>query len=247
MDAAQAAMKLRLCVLGHTEVEGPPETAKLHAQPKLLLLLAYVALAPTRAFLSRDQLVGAFWPDQDEERARSSLRTALYSLRSILGANVLLTRGDDVGVDTALLTCDALDFSAALKSDALARALELYRGPLLEGVLPHTVELQHWLDEERERYRGGAADAAWKLAERYESSASDLTSAARWARRAAKLAGTDERRIRRVMQLLERAGDTAGAVGVYEEFVRFLERELAMDASRETVELARAMRARRAQ
>ena len=40
MDVAQTAMKLRLCVLGHTEVEGPPEAAKLHSQPKLLLLLA---------------------------------------------------------------------------------------------------------------------------------------------------------------------------------------------------------------
>ena len=56
------------------------------------------------------------------------------------------------------------------------------------------------------------AAAAWALAERYEKGA-DLTSATRWARKAAKYASGDERRIRKVMQLLDRAGDRAGALG----------------------------------
>lgn len=235
-------MTLRLRVLGHTEIEGPDGVERLHQQPRLLLLLAYLSLAPARVFLRREQVASAFWPDQSDDRARSSLRSALYQLRTLLGAEFLLNRGDDIAVDQALVSTDAQEFTLAVRDDQLARALELYRGPLLEGVTPHSADLQHWLDEQRESYRAAAADAAWQLAERYESAATDLTSAARWARRAARLAGTDERRIRRVMTLLDRAGDTAGAVGVYEDFARFLTRELEMDPSDETARLARSLR-----
>ena len=247
MGASRAATTLRLSVLGHTEVEGADGVERLHQQPKLLLLLSYLALAPGRVFLRREQVAAAFWPDQSDERARSSLRSALYQLRTLLGADVVQSRGDDVAIDTAVVSSDTHEFTAAVRNDQLARALELYRGPLLEGITPHSVDLQHWLDEQRESYRAAAADAAWQLAERYESGASDLTSAARWARRAAKLAATDERRIRRVMTLLDRAGDTAGAVTVYEEFARFLSRELEMEPSGETATLARSLREKNVQ
>jgi DNA-binding SARP family transcriptional activator len=245
--ASRAATTLRICVLGHTEIEGPEGVERLYQQPRLLLLLSYIVLAPGRGFLRRDQIAAAFWPDQPEDRARSSLRSGLYQLRGLLGADIMQSRGDDIAADATRVSCDAHEFTAALKNDQLARALELYRGPLLEGVTPHSAELQHWLDEQRETHRSAAADAAWQLAERYESAASDLTSATRWARRAAKLAGSDERRIRRVMTLLDRAGDAAGGVAVYEEFTRYLARELQMEPSEETSQLARAMRERSAQ
>jgi DNA-binding SARP family transcriptional activator len=247
MVASRAATALRLSVLGHIEIEGADGVERLYQQPRLLLLLSYLVLAPNRVFLRREQIAAAFWPDQPDERARSSLRSGLYQLRTLLGANVMLSRGDDIAVDATLVSCDAQQFMEAARKDQLARALELYRGPLLDGVTPHTAELQHWLDEQRESYRAAAADAAWQLAERYESAATDLTSATRWARRAAKLAGSDERRIRRVMTLLDRAGDTAGAVSVFEEFARFLSRELEMDPSTETATLARALREKNAQ
>lgn len=247
MVASRAATTLRLSVLGHIEVEGAEGVERLYQQPRLLLLLSYLALAPSRVFSRREQVATAFWPDQSDDRARSSLRSALYQLRTLLGADVVQSRGDDIAIDTAIVSSDAQQFTDALRNDQLARALELYRGPLLDGVTPHSADLQHWLDEQRESYRAAAADAAWQLAERYESTASDLTSAARWARRAAKLAGTDERRIRRVMTLLDRAGDSAGAVMVYEEFTRFLSRELEMEPSGETTQLARSLREKKAQ
>jgi DNA-binding SARP family transcriptional activator len=238
-------MQLSLRLLGPVDLSGPADAERLPAQPQRLVLLAYLALAPNRGFVSRDRIVGLFWPDQTDERARSSLRSALYSLRSVLGVDVFRRRGEDVAIDADAIRCDVYEFDAALHGDELAHALELYRGPLLDGVFPQTPELQHWLDEERERYRVAAADAAWKLAERYESTAADLTSAARWARQAAKLARADERRIRRVMALLDRAGDTAGALAVYEEFARYLARELDAEPSADTSDLARTLRDRK--
>jgi DNA-binding SARP family transcriptional activator len=230
-------------LLGPVDVAGSAGASQLLSQPKSLTLLAFLALQTRHGHVSRERLLGLFWPDQPEDKARASLRTALHNLRDALGADIIARRGDtDVSLDHSAMWCDALEFDAAVKDDALARALELYRGPLMDGLFPGTAALEHWLDEEREHYRAAAADAAWKLAERYESASKDLTSAARWARKAAKLSRADERRIRRVMSLLDRAGDTAGAMAVYEEFARDLKRDLEMEPSEETQALARTLK-----
>jgi DNA-binding SARP family transcriptional activator len=234
---------MRFLTLGTIDLTGSTAAHQLVAQPKLLTLFAYLVLARRGGFQRRERVAGLFWPDQSDDRGRSSLRSALRSLRATLGDDVLLRRGDsDIGVDLSQVACDAFEFEDAIARDELARALELYRGPLLEGLFPESAELQHWLDERREWYREAAANAAWTLAERYESQAGDLTSAARWARKAAKLAGADERRVRRVMELLVRAGDAAGAMAVFQTFVQFLAKELDLEPSRETQELAQSIR-----
>ncbi len=236
---------MRLTTLGSIDLEGAPGANQLLAQPKLLTLFAYLVFARRGKYQRRDRLAGLFWGDQPEERARASLRTALSTLRAALGDDVVLRRGDaDVGLDISRLHCDAFEFEAAIARDELALALELYRGPFFDGLFPDSAGLQHWLDELREGYRAAAADAAWTLAARYESDRADLTSAARWARRAAKLAGADERRVRRVMQLLVRAGDAAGAIAIYNDFARFLKSELELEPSPETQELAQGIRQR---
>lgn len=236
---------MRLTTLGTIDLDGPPGTSQLLSQPKLLTLFAYLVFARRGGYQRRDRLAGLLWSEQSEDRARASLRTALSTLRTMFGDEFVLRRGAaDVGIDIAALQCDAFEFEDAIQQDALARALELYRGPFLEGLYPDSTPLQQWLDERRAEYRTAAADAAWTLAERYESQAGDLTSAARWARKAAKLAGADERRLRRVMELLVRTGDIAGAMAVYTDFVQFLRKELDVEPSRETQDLAQAIRAR---
>lgn len=237
---------MRLTTLGTINIDGPAEAPRLVEQPKLLMLFAFLVLARRGGYQRRERIAGLFWADQSEDKARASLRSALRSLRAVLGGEVVLKRGDsDLGVDLSVLRCDAFEFEDAIERGEFALALELYQGPLLDGLYPDSAAVQHWLDERREAYRAAAADAAWALAERYESTSGDLTSAARWARRAAKLAGSDERRIRRVMELLARAGDAAGAIAVFNEFARYLERELELQPSRETLELAESIRTNR--
>jgi DNA-binding SARP family transcriptional activator len=237
---------MRLTTLGAINLDGPPDASRLVEQSKLLTLFAFLVLARRGGYQRRERVAGLFWPDQSEDKARASLRSALRSLRTVLGDDILLKRGDsDVGVDPAKLSCDAFEFEDAIEHGEFALALELYQGPLLDGLYPDSAAVQHWLDERREWYRAAAADAAWALAERYESASGDLTSAARWARRAAKLAGSDERRIRRVMELLARAGDAAGAIAIYNDFARYLERELDVQPSHETMQLAGSIRTNR--
>jgi len=232
----------RVLVFGAADVVGGEPARRLIRQPKAFFVLAYLLVARPRGLQSRDRLVTTFWPDQDEARARGSLRATLHVLRESLGADAILREGDThVGIDGRVVGCDAVDFDTALEAGHLARALELYRGPLLDQFFGESPAADHWLDQERERFRAAAADAAWTLASRYEHDA-DLTHAAKWARRAARLAGPDERRIRKIMTLLDGAGDRAGAVTVYDQFAKYLAASLEVEPSAETRALADAIR-----
>ena len=209
MAAPTVSQPMQLHVLGSVELAGTAPSRELLSQPKRLAVLVYLVLAKPHGFHRRDTVAALFWPEQSDFHARAALRKALHGIRQSLGDTVLLARGDEeVAIDHDQLWCDAPAFDGAIAKDLkFARALELFRGELLDGFFPDAPGFEQWLATERARYHEAAGHAAWALAERYENG-SDLTMASRWARKAAKLAGADERRIRRVLQsLLDRAGD----------------------------------------
>ena len=243
-EAAVAAPTLRLRLLGSIELTGSPGAAALLAQPKRVALLAYLAAARPAGLHRRDRLVALFWPEHRQEHARAALRKAVYAVRQALGDGVLVARGDEeLGINRAALWCDLDEFEDSLVGDRLARALELYRGDLLDGFFADAPGFERWLESARDHHRQQAANAAWMLAARYEAG-SDLTSATRWARRAAALGAGDERMLRRSLTLLDRAGDRAGAVRVYDEFARWLSAEYGVEPSVETQALIKGIRGR---
>src|SRR2546429_439629 len=85
--------------------------------------------------------------------------------------------------------------------------------------------------------------AARALAERSESD-NDLTRALRWTRRSIELAPSDERLVRRLIALLDRQGDRAGALEAYEVFARRVAAEYDAEPAAETRALVAAVRAR---
>jgi TolB-like protein/DNA-binding SARP family transcriptional activator/Flp pilus assembly protein TadD len=228
---------IELRVLGSLDLRGPEGETLLSVltQPKRAALLAYLAVATPRGLHRRDTLVGLFWAERDQERARGALRTALYFLRQSLGSEVVATRGDEeVGLAEPLLWCDAAAFEEAVEAGELEKALELYRGDLLEGFfVAEAPEFERWLESERSRLRGRAAEAARALADR-EEVAGNRVEAAGWARRAAAFAPYDEGASRRLIELLDRLGDRAGAAKEYEAFAQRLREEYEVEPSDET-------------
>ena len=222
------------------------EANRVLVQPKLVGLLAYLLLAGRDRggrYQRRDNLVALLWPELDQTHARTALRKAVHAIRGSLGADVIVSRGDEeLTVADSAMTCDAVEFVADIDAGRLARAMDRYRGDLMPGFhLTGCAEFARWLDDQRTELRERAGGAALALAQMFERDAS-LTIATRWARRAARFAWDDERMLRRALSLLDRAGDRSGALRLYDEFAGRLKAEFDADPSPETAALVRQLR-----
>jgi DNA-binding SARP family transcriptional activator len=167
-------------------------------------------------------------------------------LRRGLGSGVIVGRGDtELGIDTASLWCDAREFQDALDAGDEERAISLYRGDLLPGfyISNASPEFEQWLEAERARLKARASTAAWTLASQAEARG-DGIAAARWARRAQAFSPDDERSLRRLIALLDRLGDRAGALRAHDDFSRGLAAEFEAEPSAETKALMASVRAR---
>src|SRR5437867_1628437 len=235
-----------LGTLSLTATEGR-EAGSLLNQPRRLALLAYLAAATPRGPHRRDTVLALFWPELDQEHARAALRQSLHVLRSALGAEAMVSRGDEeIGLDFGRIWCDVAAFDRAIDGGELEQALDLYRGNLLEGFfISDAPEFERWLESERARLVGAAARGARALAASCERR-SDLTTAAHWARRAIELAPNDESLLRQLIAILDRNGDRAGALQAYEEFAQHLAEEYEAEPAAETKALLATVRAREA-
>jgi len=102
-------------------------------------------------------------------------------------------------------------------------------------------QFDDWLDRTRVILANTAATNAWVLARRLEEE-QQWTGAADWARRTLELGNVDERRLRQVLMLFERAGDHASALRLYEVFRRQLERDYSALPAPETRALVERIR-----
>ena len=203
-------------------------------------------MAPAGAFTRRDRLVGLLWPELDQPHARTALRKALHLARSVLGEDTIVSRGDEeLALSPNALWCDATELRESIERGHLARAVDLYRDDLLPGFhLPACHDFDAWLEEQRASLREAAVAAGWALAQHLETG-NALTEATRYARKVTRLDKTNERLLRRALQMLDRLGDRAGALAVYDEFTRHLRKDLDADPSAETVRMGESLRAGR--
>lgn len=213
-------------------------------QPKRLALLVYLAHTPRR-FHRRDSLLALFWPEADSTDARNTLRQALYAMRQTLAKGVLAGRGYEEIAVTDLLWSDVVAFESALGAGQVERAVGLYRGPFLEGFHAQNVgrEFEDWLDGERVRLRNLAVEAGLSLARR-EEARGNLSAATRWVRKAARLDPDNEAILRKLVDLLDRAGDRLGAVRVFEAFAERTRTQYELEPDDRTQALIQAVRAR---
>jgi DNA-binding SARP family transcriptional activator/TolB-like protein len=238
----------RLSTLGSIELNDPDGKPILRVlrQPKRLALLTYLAVARPFGFHRRDRILLLFWPDSDEERARAALRKSTYYLRQALGSNVIQSRGDnELAIDPQHLWCDARELDAALAEKRPADAVGLYRGALLDGfhLDGASPEFEHWLEGERNRLQKEAAEAAWDVSASLERKG-DMRAAAKMGRRAFDLVPPDGERLRHLLEILDRAGDRAGALQAYERFSGWLAEEYGSEPPPETVQLIERIRSR---
>ena len=238
-----STVELRLLGKVSARVEPGREAAAVLTQPKRVALLGYLAAAGPRGFHRRDAILALFWPEADQEHARTSLRKSVHFLRQQLGPDIIVSRGDEeIGLDLDRCWCDVVTFEESVEAGWWERASELYQGDLLPGLhLSDVPEFERWLEETRIRLRAQAVRAAWKLSER-ECAQNRVSGGVQWARRAIELAPYDEDGIRRLLGLLLEAGDRVGAVLAYEQFAQRLSADLELQPSADTVALIESAR-----
>jgi serine/threonine-protein kinase len=238
-------VKPGLFVLGGIELRGlpSPDADRLLAQSKAVAFLVYLVLAPTGRHQRRDRLVGLLWPELDQAHARAALRKTVHLVRSTLGPDVLVARGDEeLALSPGALWCDAAELRTSADGGQLARAIELYRGDLMPGFhMAECAEFDAWLEIERATALERVVAASWALAQHLEMD-NKLTGAAQMARHAARLSPNDERALRRSLMMLERLGDRAGALQLFDTFARRLRAEFEAEPSPETLTLVAGLR-----
>lgn len=227
----------RLTILGDVDLRADDGAVvgSVLSQPRRFALLIYLALEASGGGVSRDRVLGVFWPEMAQDRARQALRTALHFLRRSLGREAIVGHGDLLHLDPGTVVCDAVAFRSALARGDREEALRLYGGDLLPGfhVDGATVQLEQWLGDARTALRREAARGAWELADELERVGNAAGAGAR-AREAADLSDGDESAVRRSIELLGRIGDRAGALAAYEDLARRLESDFHTTPSPET-------------
>jgi DNA-binding transcriptional activator of the SARP family len=214
-------------------------------QPKHFALLAYLSLPVPGTWHRRDLILSTFWPDSDQSRARSSLRSALHTLRGHLPDGLIRTRGDEeISLDPDLIDTDVASMVEDFESNRFSESLNKYEGEFLSGFfIADSPAFEKWLDAERSRYLTVAKRSASEVS-RQKETLGDLAGAVDAARRAYELDSNDEAAARRWIALLDRSGDRAQAFAVYERFRNHMSEHFGIRPSAETVALMDAVRTR---
>jgi DNA-binding SARP family transcriptional activator/TolB-like protein len=197
-------------------------------QRRTVALLAALAVAGEPG-LTRDKLIGLLWPDAEPDRARHSLTQALYAARKALGADDVLRIGAEIRLNDARITSDVREFETALRFGDLMRAIDLYRGPFLDGFfVADNPEFEHWSSAQRDRFQTKVAGALEELAGTLEA-AGDFRAAVELRRRLAALFPLDAAIAVSLMTALARSGDRAAALQHAKLHAALLREELGLE------------------
>lgn len=238
--------RIRLHFLGAVEAKCVTEGVEraISLQAKRTAILAYLAMTKTSAYQRRDSIIGMFWPELSQDRARAALRKALHSLRASIGPHFVTTRGDEeVGLAHDCVECDAATFFSRFQAGDLDSAMSVYHGDFLPGFhLPDSPRFELWADTERTKLRAAAAGACIQLAERAEARG-NVSKAVDWARHAEALFPQREEIGRLLMSMLAASGDRSAALTKYAEMRDYLASEFQAKPSPETEALVADIRA----
>ena len=200
---------------------------------KAVGMLAY--LATRRTPQPRDHLLGLFWPESAPDAARKNLRNTLWALRKLLGDDAIDTANDLLALASSAQV-DVAEFEQAASTPSPA-ALDLYRGPFLNGVnVTDAPDFEVWLTAERDRlsqlYLRSIATHihAQRVAGNWQAVV-DL------ANRALAQDNLQEPMHRALMEAYARLGQRAEALHQYDRLVETLSRELGVEPLPETESL----------
>jgi DNA-binding SARP family transcriptional activator len=239
--------RLQLYLLGAPRFEHDGHPVELTVA-KAIALLGYLAVSATPPL--RDRLLALLWPDSAPEAARKNLRNALWTIRKALGEDAVVSDDQQLALDAAVWT-DVREISDFIPrglslvgseiSDRDESAIELYRGPFLDGLqLDDAPDFEIWLTGERERFAQLYLRALTALVAAYQAQG-DWQNVIAAATRALNQDNLQEPMYRALMEAHARLGERAQALREYDTLRATLSRELGVEPLAETDALRRAI------
>ncbi|WP_052888772.1 ATP-binding protein [Thermogemmatispora carboxidivorans] len=230
MSISSRQLVFRLLGVPEVRIAGVPLV--WHHQ-KAQALLYY--LAASEGPQPREHLAALLWSEVPEDNARHSLRSNLYVIRRTLQsyglAEALVVDGPYVSLAEQLLVCDVRRFRRLLQEgsrQALAEAVQLYRGRLLQGfTLNGTPLFDEWLQTEEAALSRGYLTALSHLAT-YAEQAGRWDEAIEYLQRLVREDPFSDADQRRLIELSLRAGSLGRAWLQYTQYEKFLQRELGL-------------------
>ena len=210
-------------------------------------LLAYLATHPDVS-LARDRLVELLWPDSAEGAGRASLRQALSTIRKAIGKEagaLIASDRDTVTLRGESLVTDLGTLEDLSTKTAAPDRVEIgFEGAFLEGLSGISPEFDSWRATEQARLSTltgrllGVLAVRAEVERRFADAAALLT-------RALTVEPLAEATHRKLMHVNAAQGRTDAALRQFRALEVLLETELGVRPERETIELARQIRARR--
>jgi DNA-binding SARP family transcriptional activator/predicted ATPase len=230
MNMSSGQLVFRLLGVPEVRIAGTPLV--LHHQ-KAQALLYY--LAASEGPQPREHLAALLWSDVPEDNARHSLRSNLYVIRRTLQsyglAEALVVDGPYVSLAEQLLVCDLRRFRHLFQESsrqALAEAVQLYRGRLLQGFTLNGAPLfDEWLQAEEAALSRSYLTALSRLAT-YAEQEGHWEEAIEYLQRLVHEDPFSEADQRRLIELSLRSGSLGRAWLQYTQYERFLRQELGL-------------------
>ncbi len=245
IERSRAALKISL--IGSPEVRWDESHLPIsRRQTRSLLYRLATRLVP----VPRAQLCYLFWPDLPEANARRNLTHVLTLVRRGLPQPHLLVADDQtVALEPGAVWSDTEAFvqliqtgDARQRPAALRKALDLCRGPFLEGfALPNCPEFENWLDQERAVWERRVDDALAAIVES-QTAARDYPGAIAATRHALERNPLAEEMHRRLITLYAAIGNRSAALRQFEDCCAVLKQELGVAPLLETQAIYDAVR-----
>jgi TolB-like protein len=227
-------MPLSLKLLGEFTVRDETGTVLSLPTRKTRALLGYLAVNANRP-QPRERLMALLWSDRGERQARQSLNQALLSIRRLRdgdGVALLDSDGEQVTLRGDAVDCDVQRLRSLIEDDPAAAAA-LYDGPFLDGLSVPDPGFEEWFLATRSELHALACDTLETAAD----TSNDTTTTLDCVRRLVALDPLREDAHRRLMQLLHKSGDRAGALRQYQTCAEVLQRELQVEPDAATTAL----------
>lgn len=228
---------LTIRVLGGLELRNASGDAIGFKSKKGRLLLAYLAV-PKGIIRTREQLASFLWSDRQEEQARSSLRTALSTIRQAIGEDALIVEGQSVSLRPDYIVTDYAQLRTLVDESRTVEKLEdFYSGEFLAGFEQDGEQFIDWLRAMRNEAGQMAIQVLEGSARAYQERG-DNGAALNLLRESLSLEPLKEQTHRQIMELYAASGERAMALAQFRTCKELLLHELGVEPDPATLAVA---------